>query len=103
MRNIIIIIALFVATALQAQTKQLREKYGLSRTHEIYEFKQDTIYDDNGVFERVAYNAYIRIIREGIDGQYTYEVTKAVFNDNNKSIEYMATKPEYVDFIIETK
>jgi hypothetical protein len=103
MKAILTIISILLVCSVFGQTKVLKENFGKYRTHEIYEFKQDTIFDENGVLERVAYNAYIHIIREGIDGQYTFEVTKSVFNDNNKSIEYMATKPEYVDFVIETK
>jgi hypothetical protein len=98
MKTILTLISLFIFCSAFTQTKVLRETTGKLRVHEIYEFKQDTVLNEGGEFERVAYNAYIQIVFVGIDARYTYEVTKAVFNDNNKSIEYMATKPEYVNY-----
>ena len=83
-----------------SQTKKLQEQFGFWRIHQIQEFYQDTIYNEQGQIERVAPSCKIIILREGIDGQYNKEVSATVYGNVNKTIEYLSKEPEYVNFKI---
>lgn len=75
--------------------KALKENFGNYRVHKITSFHCDTI-----SFDTLIYKADFTIYREGIDGNYSKEVHFDLYNDYDNSIEYFATKPEYIDFII---
>lgn len=100
MKTILTFILVSVSLLTFSQEKKLQEQFGFRRVHAVQSFVIDTVYNEQGQFERQAYNANMVIYREGIDGNYKVEITKAVFNDNNKTIELLATKQEYVNYII---
>lgn len=77
------------------QNKALIENFGKYRLHKIESFSIDTINDS------LHYNAIVNIYREGIDGNYTIEISKESFNNNNKAIDELFIKPRYIDFLIQ--
>lgn len=87
-----------ISSIVFAQTKILKENFGLYRTHEIISFSTDTIKPDS-----IVYKANFNIYREGIDGSYSIEINKSLMNKVNSTIDFIATKPEYSNFEIITK
>jgi hypothetical protein len=93
---------LFSLTAI-SQTKVLQEQFGFYRIHEVQEFFQDTIYNEQGTIDKVQPTAEMVIMREGIDGRYNIEVTTAVYGNVNKTIDFLAKEPEYINYKVITK
>jgi hypothetical protein len=96
MKAIITILLISLSTVIFGQ-KALQEQFGNYRLHQVQSFSIDTITDEAGK-QVVTNNANMIVLREGIDGAYSIAVTKAVYGNSVKTIEYLATKPEYVNF-----
>lgn len=90
----ITIILLFISSIAFSQTKMLKENFGNQRIHAITSFSTDTVENV------ITYNADFTIYREGIDGSYSKEISKFMYNKIEDCIEYFATKPEFENFII---
>ena len=103
MRTILISIILLASITANSQTKVLQEQFGFYRIHEVSGFIQDTIYNEQGIIERIAPTAEMVIMREGIDGRYSLEVTSAVYGNVNKTIDWLAKEPEYINYKVITK
>lgn len=80
-----------------SQEKKLQEQFGNYRIHAITEFVTDTTTDEAGK-SAINFKAKVTIYREGIDGNYEYIVPQNIYGNNDKVIDYMATKPEYVNY-----
>ena len=99
----ILIIFMLISIAATSQTKVLQEQFGFYRVHEVQEFFKDTIYTEKGDIEKIQPTAKIVIMREGTDGQYNKPVTSAVYGNVNKTIDYLAKQPDYIQFKTITK
>jgi hypothetical protein len=85
---------LLLVCSLSFGQKYLKETTGFMRDHKVTGWVADTL--ESGL----SYKAEMTIYREGIDGKYTVEVTKTAMNKNDATIELLATKPEFDNFII---
>ena len=93
-----ILTILFISISLLSfGQKKLQEQFGFYRIHQVQSFSIDTTFDEDGK-RVITNNANMIILREGIDGIYSIAVTKTVYGNVDKTIEYLFTKPEYVNY-----